>query len=210
MNVFAIDTCNGFLNLGLRSFCGEFFYLSEESNKQYEEISESVGNILLKSNLSMKDVDCFVINIGPGSFTGVKIGISYLIGVLAAISGKNIIQIDTFDIMYFDFLELNSKFINDNISLVLKADAKNGVYIKKKDNILYLEDYNDFFIKHKFSEDLFIIEGAIFDLIDVKNKIKGNKFSGKGLLNCGLDKIKEGKKILDVKIITPLYIRTPY
>ena len=51
-------------------------------------------NLLLSTKLSLSDIDCFAVSNGPGSFTGIRIGISAVKG-LAAAQNKPCIPVST-------------------------------------------------------------------------------------------------------------------
>ena len=73
----AIDTCTGSFSLAL--FAGDDLlecYVSPEANKQAELLVPEIEALLARHNLTYTDLDFFAANIGPGSFTGLRIGLS--------------------------------------------------------------------------------------------------------------------------------------
>ncbi len=53
---------------------------SIENTKGSQTVLNMVDNVLTQSKLSIQDVDCFTVTTGPGSFTGLRVGISLVKG----------------------------------------------------------------------------------------------------------------------------------
>lgn len=64
-------------------------------------------NLLKSLNLTVNDIDVFTISQGPGSFTGLRIGISALKG-LAFGGENNVIGVSTLEAMAYMFLDQNA------------------------------------------------------------------------------------------------------
>lgn len=61
-----------------------------------ERLMPSIEHLLKASRISIKDIDAFAVSIGPGSFTGLRIGLSTAKGLCYA-AGKPIIPVPTLD-----------------------------------------------------------------------------------------------------------------
>ncbi len=61
-----------------------------------ERLMPSVDYLLGASRISIKDIDAFAVSIGPGSFTGLRIGLSTVKGFCYA-TGKPIVAVPTLD-----------------------------------------------------------------------------------------------------------------
>jgi tRNA threonylcarbamoyladenosine biosynthesis protein TsaB len=61
-----------------------------------ERLMPSIEWLLNASGISIKDIDLFALSIGPGSFTGLRIGLSTVKGFAFA-SGKSIVPVPTLD-----------------------------------------------------------------------------------------------------------------
>jgi tRNA threonylcarbamoyl adenosine modification protein YeaZ len=59
-----------------------------------EELLPNLDRLLSENSLSLKEVDEIIVSIGPGSFTGIKIGISTVLGLRKAV-GMNCRGIST-------------------------------------------------------------------------------------------------------------------
>ena len=72
-----LDSSNKYLSVGLAKdgkVIDKIFY--EAWQRQSEMMVTEVGNILERNNVENKDVDGVVVGVGPGSYTGVRIGVT--------------------------------------------------------------------------------------------------------------------------------------
>lgn len=77
MAVLAIDTSNRTLSVALRNEEGQFFEKTIENTLQHSvQLMPAIEELLQHSAHSMKDVTKIVIAKGPGSYTGLRIGVT--------------------------------------------------------------------------------------------------------------------------------------
>ena len=72
-----LDSSNKFLSVGLAKngkVVDKIFY--EAWQRQSEMMVTEVGNILKNNNIKKEELDSVVVGIGPGSYTGVRIGVT--------------------------------------------------------------------------------------------------------------------------------------
>jgi len=68
-----------------------------DAGKKHAETALPLIEALLEENgVSIDQIDQFAVDIGPGSFTGVRIGVS-LINALAFASGKGVVPVDSLE-----------------------------------------------------------------------------------------------------------------
>ncbi len=81
----AIDTATRVMSLALHDGQG---LLSEQSwhtgNRHTEELAPAIHNMLKACNIPMQDLTALAVSIGPGSYTGLRIGVSLAKGIAAA------------------------------------------------------------------------------------------------------------------------------
>jgi tRNA threonylcarbamoyladenosine biosynthesis protein TsaB len=76
-NILAIDTANEYLSLAIRTRNGnDFTYLTKIGNKQTEHILPEIAALVTKAKITLDELDLIAYNQGPGSFTGLRIGLS--------------------------------------------------------------------------------------------------------------------------------------
>ncbi|UOD34864.1 tRNA (adenosine(37)-N6)-threonylcarbamoyltransferase complex dimerization subunit type 1 TsaB [Deferribacteraceae bacterium V6Fe1] len=98
MNYFYIDTSGKRLVLG---YYENFKLIGSVIIPSFKDINEKLVEnfdfMLNNINIDLNNVDSFLVNIGPGSFTGVRIGVSFLQGVCVGL-GKPCYGITAFDV----------------------------------------------------------------------------------------------------------------
>lgn len=134
-------------------------------SKISEHILEYISNALNSSGLSLKDINKYIVSIGPGAFTGLRIGIATM-EAFALSYNKQIRGISSLDLFA---LSLG----NDKYKLSYKL--KNDYYIARKydfANEIFSEYY---YINEKESRDSIIINSVeILEKIDVSNFFMSN------------------------------------
>ena len=87
--VLAIDTSHSNYSLAIINSNGvlsEINMIKEE--KPSEKLIELIEKSLRKANLDLHDLDCIAVGVGPGNFTGIRIGISIAKGIALALDIK--------------------------------------------------------------------------------------------------------------------------
>jgi Holliday junction DNA helicase RuvA len=92
-----------------------------------------IDKLVKKSKINIKDIDCFSISMGPGSYTGLRIGVSTFKGLCFSLK-KPLISINSLDLL----TESALKKINDSeFYLCPMVDARRmEVFTKMLDNNL--------------------------------------------------------------------------
>lgn len=67
---------------------------ADAGKKHAETALPLIETILEENGVTIKQIDLFAVDIGPGSFTGVRIGVS-LVNALAFASGKRVVPVDS-------------------------------------------------------------------------------------------------------------------
>ncbi len=88
MTILALDTTSEFGSLALRHDGETAAELSLHSPEGFAHlIFPAVGEVLSRAGVRLEEIDCFAAASGPGSFTGVRVGLSAVKG-LAEATGK--------------------------------------------------------------------------------------------------------------------------
>jgi tRNA threonylcarbamoyladenosine biosynthesis protein TsaB len=181
-----------------------------------ERLLPAIDQILKDSKLTIQEIEGFAVSLGPGSFTGLRIGISTVKG-LALATGKAVVGIPTLDV-------LAHNVVFSHLLICPMLDARKGeVY-----TALYRGDGKG--ILQKLSPDLAlkphdllqrVKEPVIFlgDGVDVyRDKLTGNKDNylfapsylnqprASTLAKLCLEKFRKGEILKEEEII-PLYCR---
>lgn len=109
-----------------------------------EKLLPLISSILNKNKLTIRDIDLFVCGVGPGSFTGLRIGIA-TVKAFAKIKNVPIMSVSTLDSLAFHSFKKDKSKIQNCKYIVSIIDAKNGfVYTglyKIEDNTISLFEY---------------------------------------------------------------------
>jgi len=215
LKILGIDTSSKFLSIALaedsRIIKEESFLLDRTHSS---ELVPKIKELLKKSRVAIKKIDAFVIGLGPGSFTGLRIGVSAVKGFGIA-TGKPCVGVASIDAIAFNAIQ-------DGMDIVPVIDAKReqvyaAIYRKKGDKLTRKTDYlllsAEKLMKKAKGHAVFLGDGLSL----YRDKIKGlNKkaffleerywYPGAGnLIRLGLSKIKKAEG-QDLTGLTPLYL----
>jgi len=103
MKILAIDTST---MLGGIAIMDELNLIAETrlnvKSTHSERLMTEIEHCLKQSSLKISDIDAFAVAIGPGSFTGLRIGLSTVKGLSYA-TGKPIVSVPTLDALALNF-----------------------------------------------------------------------------------------------------------
>lgn len=116
-NFLAIDTASQALRVMVNYNGGIRFYESKSSRMASEELMPQIDSLLGELKISLSDLDVFVCVNGPGSFTGIRIGLA-TIKTIAYVLKKDVVELSTLKLMAY------SQF--GRRSSVAVCDAGNG------------------------------------------------------------------------------------
>ena len=220
MIILGIDTSTKFCNLGLIEDENILIeYTINGLKKKHSSILLSAIKDLLKTmDLKMEKINGIAVSIGPGSFTGLRIGLGVAKGLSYACS-LPLLGIPTLDAMAFPLKEipylicpiLESKKDEiydvvfqggDSLHRVMdyKCEDIQSLLVRLsplKEEIIFLGDgikkYRDI-IKEKIGKDPLFIDSQI------------NLSMAANVAFLGLNKLKKGEED-DISILTPFYLR---
>jgi tRNA threonylcarbamoyladenosine biosynthesis protein TsaB len=134
MNVLAFDTCLGAVSVAVRgrSAGGQLlarhaFELRERG--QAERLIPMIAEVMEQAALAFSDLDRIAVTVGPGSFTGVRVGVAAARG-LALASGLPVVGATSLAVMAHQAFELLGATQEGRL-LAVAADARRGmVYLQ--------------------------------------------------------------------------------
>jgi tRNA threonylcarbamoyladenosine biosynthesis protein TsaB len=122
MKLLALDTSTDYLTLAITDGVKVRGRMHKKAPRSHSSLlMPMISRLLKKTRLKLKDLDGFCIGVGPGSFTGLRIGVATVKG-LAFVTGKQIAAVPT-----FDAIARNVGRIHGVVCVVLDA-RKNKVY----------------------------------------------------------------------------------
>jgi tRNA threonylcarbamoyladenosine biosynthesis protein TsaB len=130
MNILAIESSSKKLIVGLYIDNDVLKLSSSKINDTANALPLLTKQILKNSSLKHTDLDAVCISTGPGSFTSLRIGMSYAKGLSMSLDIP-IIPISTFESLLYNFTD-------DNIHILIYSHGKTFYLCdyKRKDNVL--------------------------------------------------------------------------
>ena len=121
MKILAIDTTTKKAGVALKYEDNIYFKEINNEITHSEKLLPLVDAILKETNTTLKDIDMFAITLGPGSFTGVRIGIA-TIKAMAKVTNKKIFGTTSLELLALDGIKKISYTPQYVLSLM---DARN-------------------------------------------------------------------------------------
>ncbi len=119
MKLLALDTSTDYLSIAIAEDEKIVGRLHKNAPRSHSSLlMPMIDRLFKKTRLKLADMDYFCIGAGPGSFTGLRIGVSTVKG-LAFVAGRPIAAVPT-----FDAIALNARTLCGTICPVL--DARKG------------------------------------------------------------------------------------
>lgn len=131
---------------------------SSEAKTHSEKLMTQIDQVLKKSNVKLDELDLLGVVIGPGSFTGIRIGIATIKAFADSLNIK-VIPVTSLQVLISHINNLNNDLdskqelgFDENLVLNIKIseiDARNdqiyiGLKIEDNDIIYFAGSYNDF------------------------------------------------------------------
>ena len=194
MNCLAIDTSGSHLTVVVikneQVFCE---FLLDSGLKHSTTLMPIIEQTLFKAELDIKDIDVYSAVTGPGSFTGIRIGISTIKGLSYAFK-KPVINVTSFDVLAYNKRERKSLAVIDALH--------DNFYVQGYDDtaVCLLPQFIDVKKLEQLSKEYQIIsstqiEGVNALVCDLKQ----------GFINAVIAKM--GEQNLDRESLVPLYVR---
>ena len=219
MKILAIDTSTDYLSVAIHNEDG---LIAERNFRSPMKHSSCLMPLIVESlalaDLSIEAIDGFAVSLGPGSFTGLRVGVATMKGLVFA-TGKPIVGVPTLDVLAENITETAY-----HILPVLDAKREQvyaSIYRYSGKKLKRLTDYLvigiDDLLKKVRAKTIFLGDG-LFDYRDVIREKKKDLaiFAPRDLwftkasvvAKYGLERLKAGK-VERAYDLTPLYLRPP-
>lgn len=98
MNILCLDTSTEVLSIGLKTGTCYEERLIDGNFSHSENLLSEITSLLGRAKLELGDLDLLIATKGPGSFTGLRVGLATLKGIRSA-SGAKLVSVPTLDVM---------------------------------------------------------------------------------------------------------------
>ncbi|HEC69664.1 MAG TPA: tRNA (adenosine(37)-N6)-threonylcarbamoyltransferase complex dimerization subunit type 1 TsaB [Candidatus Omnitrophica bacterium] len=213
MKILAIENSSFVLSVAIKK---DNLVIEENvfSKESCQFIISVLNSLLERVKVNIQDLDCFLVGLGPGSFTGLRIALSVVKG-LSLVLRKPVVGVGSFLALAEEY-----SFLNKDVCII--TDAKKnliygGVYRKERSGLVKeivapkLIKLEDFLKKYAKRNCLFLGESlrfkeeikAIYPQALISSPLHYPKASF--LISAGLDKFLK-RKFLNIDSAEPLYL----
>lgn len=214
----AIDTATSWCSVALGNGIDLFETRSEKTDRHHNQaLPRLVAEAFASSGLNWRCITAIIISIGPGSFTGLRVGVSYAKGAAMAL-GIPVVPVSTLRLLAESFgkhRENDARFVS--LIPARKNESFGQVFTKHNDcvsaeNEPFLVDRNT--AGEFIQKDCLLVGEGARQFIDIPNN--SNNFntlfpeivpSPGELLRLGDELLKSGKSFPVVSNIEPLYLK---
>lgn len=213
MKILSIDTASDLCTVAVLEdeHCIKEIIVSDARNHS-EKIMPVIEQALQETNLSLKNIDLIVCDKGPGSFTGIRIGVGTILAFQDALNipcvGVSSLEALAYNVKHDGLIcsLINAK--NNNVYLGL-FNLENNVYTQLGDLEFKTIDEAISILKVHSSPITFVGDGAIAHEDILKTNFENCLFSNKNELSSyslGIAGFNTYKKGIQTSLM-PLYLR---
>lgn len=219
-NIFAIDTSTAKLSAALYAN-NSLHSLTEIASDHSERLTIVLDKLLKKSRIKLQDINILAVNTGPGSFTGLRVGLSFIRTIAESYKFKKIVTTNSFLMLLYEVKQYIQAKTYSNEIVTLFPSVKNEFYycrfrfekgnMKKVSEESYakIDEVMKLF-RNKKTCYFVIPEGMIeLDKINTQKIIKV-KFSSDTIIKILLNDEKFFYSFTSSEKLTPFYLRHTY
>jgi tRNA threonylcarbamoyladenosine biosynthesis protein TsaB len=190
--ILSIETSTNICSVSLFK-SNKLLCLKEDTNREHSSLlAPFVQQIFNEVNFEINLIDAIALSIGPGSYTGLRIGLSFTKGIAFSLN-KPIIPVDTIE-------SLNDGINDSNYMIAIHAYSDYYFIQEYKNNIKFNKPFFDKITNINYTNNLYG-----YNLKDCKSFIEVFPSSIK-IANIAYKNYNEYKTD-NIKLITPNYIK---
>jgi len=177
-------------------------------NKSGNYLANAIKEVAEESKTNIKNIDEFGIDIGPGSFTGIRVAISTLQGLLIDYPEKEVYTFFSSDVLYRSAVTNNPDFKKKKLA-VLKRARENAAYAsiyEDEKRIFGPQMVFEEFLRDSMNNCILINEEAEYfkNKYRLENEVFYSNIDEKSLI----EEVLKGKRV-KIKSLEPLYLQKP-
>lgn len=213
-NILALDTTLGACSAAIVKN-GEPIECKKEirARGHVERLLPMTDELFQKSDISLNNMDYIAVTIGPGTFAGVRVGVSAAKGMALALDVP-VIPVTTLEVLAFEFAQKNTGFAG---KIAVTIDARRGEiysqsYAVKSGMINALNEAVALPIEQvttALAEGVSEIIGSGGAFLNGTNINIHEGYDYPDALYIALLSDKLGSRAVDSDLISPLYLRAP-
>ena len=189
MKVMILDTSSDYLYLYINNGSDEYQTILEGKNNHSEKLMGLIEEGFGKLKLEVKDLDRIICGIGPGSYTGLRVGLT-VCKIFAWTFKIPLYTISSLDILGSGYLKEDGQYAITNIS---KKNYVYGKIVEVKDKEVRVVSNDEFSLKEEFLNKV----TTDMTLVNEENF----KFDSEVIIKLAKDKVE------DIHSVVPNYLR---
>ena len=197
MKTLIIDTTRNNMFVGLMYENKQFVAQVKGIGRHNETLLPTINKLLNENNLSIRDIECVAVNVGAGSFTGIRVGVSTVKAFACAMPKLKCVSFNTLEILAY------SNNVAGEYTAVISAGA-NNMYVASCEGRKVLSQRHNTIEEFNCSEHKCIVANE-----EEKNILPiTNVVYVSGLKYFELIKQKQQENLYcDANTLEPLYLR---
>lgn len=202
----ALDTAMNGCGVGLRTSCGDVWVDQERMVRgQAEQLMPMVNDLMSKAGILPEDLQGIIVTLGPGTFTGLRLGIS-VAKVMAASLCIPAYGVTTLEVLAHETLEEGNRAIaletkRKDFYVQCFGEGKNPL---TEAAALNEEDLMKCMKEHHISKVFGDAHARLKNVTEKLNMTTIDMASPKAMLEMGGDMIKDNKEPMPLR---PVYLR---
>ncbi|MCX7940209.1 MAG: tRNA (adenosine(37)-N6)-threonylcarbamoyltransferase complex dimerization subunit type 1 TsaB [Elusimicrobiota bacterium] len=219
--ILTLDTSTS--KLSVTVYSNNRFYLFEQNSMDHsEKLTIALDTLLHEAKIKVKDLDIIGVNTGPGSFTGLRIGLCFIRELLNFCKMKYVVTTSSFMMLLYEFKRdyLESTKYSYNEIVTLFPSVKNEFYLCKfilrknrikkigKENYVR-KDVLEKAVSNQAKHKTYYIAPDIVELQGL-DKIKRVRFSSAAIAKMIIEQNREFYRLTSVHKLIPFYLRHTY
>ena len=117
MNILAIDTSNSNLLVSLKTTTNTYNSPKQTTSKHLETLLPNIENLLESAGLKPNNIDIIGVVVGPGSFTGIRIGVATAKALMMCFKKIKCVAVNSLDLLAYNTIS-KSNTIQDVICVI--------------------------------------------------------------------------------------------
>ncbi|PNR89558.1 hypothetical protein X925_03065 [Petrotoga sp. 9T1HF07.CasAA.8.2] len=208
MNFLVISTTLKNILVVLKDEKNNIYTRTLTENKSGNYLANAIKEVAEESKTNIKNIDEFGIDIGPGSFTGIRVAISTLQGLLIDNPEKEVYTFFSSDVLYRSAVNNNPNLKEKKLA-VLKRARENAAYAAIYENgkrIFGPQMVFGEFLRDSLNNCILINEEAEYfkNKYKLENEVLYSNIDEKSLI----EEVIKGKRV-KIKNLEPLYLQKP-
>ncbi|MGN0570617.1 MAG: tRNA (adenosine(37)-N6)-threonylcarbamoyltransferase complex dimerization subunit type 1 TsaB [Candidatus Fimenecus sp.] len=219
MKIFALDCASGAASVALLEgdrLLGETF--SDVALTHSQTLLPMAEELFQHTKIAPKNIDVFAVSAGPGSFTGVRIGIAAVKGLADAVN-KPCLAVSALEAAAYPFSDFDGivcAAMDARCNQVYTALFQNGERILP-DSAMLLSELSEILTKHN-QPVLFCADGArkAYDLLQTEGRIPCTLASAQlrsarasSVAYLAAARMENGEQPIEASALLPVYLRLP-